>query len=254
MREVLTFADLDESDESDGDEENAQPHRIALPLYQPPAVQRAAEEERSPARSRSHGVYTYFDKNLGELVTARAEKLEAPPPVVIAIPTPSPSPPQRAGSYGGLDEELSGSACESLILEPPPPRAEPVYPPSRAALSARRRASATSRPARRPARQPRLPALLFSLGKVAVIGALGFVAAPLVSSGAKAVQRAAERTAARIQDAQPPPRLHAPASTRARTPVPAASAAATGVTKWQRLPAAPQREVRWQPHVGLGRG
>ena len=328
MRQVLAFVDMDDSDASDSEYEDAggeasvgfsqhrpaprpleaaqpsPPHppalravpapalRVQAPSFTPPpriavagqrrgdqwgacpSWERQGEGERLSPTSviPPPGTYTYFDKDRGELVTARL-KADTPPAILVV-------PPQECFE-SQWDEENEGDAhnrgadsfsCDSLL-----------EPPSAAAPQQSRRPAEVSAP------RARGRGALHAALQLVLAGALGvgvaLVGTEQLSEGAaagakaaqsavahaiKQAQRAAAYAAPRAQAAvQPPTQQRAVQRTvqrKAQAPRPAAPAPPpAAVTEWQRtkrpigaapLSEAPDavREVRWQPHVSLGRG
>jgi len=253
VQEVLAFADLDDSDASESEEDSPlpppRPPLRPVGHYRRPESLRDVDEDAPsptsvlPAAPQARiGEYTYFDKNLGQLVTARihTEPEKAPPPILLLQPSPSPSPaPARAPEAGSE----SWGGYDALILEPA--RAAPSQPPQSLSQArahhAAARAARAPRASRRAGQQPSLPSLLGSLVKLAAAAAVGVCVAPHAVAGA----RAAVRRLGQAIAPSPPLQLHAPAQHRA-----------TVVTKWQRTSRAPAAsgEVRWMPHISMGRG
>ena len=233
-----------------------------------------------PPRAASGSVYTYFDKNSGMLVTA-------------TVPMPTPAPvrvmPQLADSeeddWDAPDRDFIAGAqappppplVVAATLVPPPLPAE--YP---APGAARGRKPAKAARGRRGGVHPLLGLLAAAAGVGIAICGKAHVAAGAAAVRSFAVSsveatrrlRAAAAAAERAAEDEPAMlRVPAAAAKPLKAAAPAAAEAAAPVTEWQLRPAARPtsapppsedawragppgsvREVRWQPHVSLGRG
>ena len=330
VRQVLAFADLSDSDESEPEpahdaSSGFSEYRAAAPVapapvpVPPPAglrpirvapkpeslpqprsftpLVRSARSDDSgspervsptsvlpPPRAASGNVYTYFDKNSGMLVTA-------------TVPMPTPAPVHvvpRADSEEDDWDAPDRSFIAGAQAPPPPPvvvAATIVPPPLAAEYPAAVRSRKAGKAARSRGRPHPLLGLLAAAAGVglAVFGKehimAGAVAArDFVTASVEATRRmradadAAERAAV-DEPAMEPALLHKPAIAR-QAKAAAVSPAPRGVdvqpvTEWQLRsasrpasspppsetpeawragPPGTVREVRWQPHVSLGRG
>jgi hypothetical protein len=233
-----------------------------------------------PPRAASGNVYTYFDKNSGMLVTA-------------TVPMPTPAPvrvmPQLADSEeddwdapdrdfiaGGAQAQVPPPLVVAATLVPPP------LPAEAAAGAARGRKPAKAARGRRSGVHPLLSLLAAAAGVGIAVCGKAHVAAGAAAvrsfaiSSVEATRRLRAAAAERAAEDEPA-MLHAPAAAAPKplkaAAQPTAEAAALPVTEWQLRPAARPtsapppseeawragppgsvREVRWQPHVSLGRG
>jgi hypothetical protein len=205
------------------------------------------------------GMYTYFDTHRGELVTARLLRADSgpgvlvePPPMLVRVPPAEEAEEEDAMTPSGAAQATSDDA--DALLPPPPPQMAAVKVASQRA----RRVPAPPAP---PSRRGGFPAgmLLRSVVVTAAGVGLTLLGVKHRDTGVRAAAAAASHAQRALQAAAASGQA---VVATALACVPSGEGHPPRMTEWQRTTAAPAkardgrspREVRWQPHVALGRG